>query len=765
MLAQQSSNAAAPLAQIVETAARASGCAAAVFYLCAKDRFEAVSTFGCQMVDAMAASGLPILNAAKNNTNGLTIVPDAQLQFGLSCEQPWVFGDLAGPARFVAAVHVAYGQLQVCGLLLVADRVPRSELTLVQRYMLRANGALLSEILEMQATANPQHSNADAGSQELSALAGDVAKIMTCPDSAGSGAQQITSCNAAFTRLTGYQESELLGLSPAALRSSVTKDDDTLTKLHTALLHRRTVAVELILRKKNGTDFLADVQIVPDANQHGNFMHWSVVPNQVGDRGIIDEYRQRIRLAEAENLMLENEKAALEAEIQERKRIEARLHYLAFHDALTSLYNRQFFIDRVAAAFERLTLDPEFRFAVLLLDLDRFKLINDSFGHRAGDLMLIEIAERLRNCTRANDVVARLGGDEFAILIEGFDKPSYVSAMAERMVEVVRYPVQLGEREVYSSASIGAAYETRYYRVPEEILRDADIAMYEAKRRHKGFLIFDDSMHRGAVTSSQLRAELQRAVARSEFYVEYQPIYDMSTQDVKGMEALVRWQHPSRGKLLPGAFISIAEEMGLIRQIGGIVLREACRQMREWQHDYPKLGLRLSVNISGHELTDIRFIPQLDEILTDTGLAPASLQLEVTESVLFPTSEPIVAVLSNAKALGVRFALDDFGTGYSSLGYLDRYPIDAIKIDQSFVAGLPERQRTMSIVKAIIDLAEALNLEVTAEGIEEDNQMQALQEMGCAQAQGFLLSRPLSAGAVGKLLRKKRRGSSSTVVL
>jgi diguanylate cyclase (GGDEF)-like protein/PAS domain S-box-containing protein len=756
MSAKQPSNTAAPFSQVVEAAARATGCLAGVLYLCVKDRYEVVASFGCRPSDAVAEPGLRILDMAKRNPEGLTVLSDAQLQHGFP-SAPWLFA-ATGPARFVAVAHVAYGPLPACGLLLVADRALRPGLSLVQRYMLRANAARITEMLESHAQA--AQPKADIFAEPAKTLAPDQgeATIVTTPEPIGPELPKILSCNALFARLTGYGATELPGLSLDALLCIRGNRDDDLKKLRNALWDRETVLVELVFQKKDGTEFLADIRVVPETDQEGDCARWFVAPREKSNPRIIAEYRQQARLAEAENQMLEHEKAALEAEIQERRRVEARLHYLAFHDALTSLYNRQFFIDRLAAAFERLTVDLDFRFAVLLLDLDRFKLVNDSFGHRAGDLMLIEIAERLSNCTRAHDVVARLGGDEFAILIEGFDKPGYVAAMAERMVEVVRFPVQLGGQEVFPSASIGAAYETKFYRAPEEILRDADIAMYEAKRRHKGFLMFDESMHRGAVTSSQLRTELQSAVARSEFYVEYQPIFQMTTREVKGVEALVRWQHPTRGKLLPAEFISVAEEMGLIRKIGSTVLREACRQMREWQNNFPHLRLRLSVNISGHELTDIRFIPQLDEILTDTGIAPASLQLEVTESVLFPTSEPIVALLANAKALGVRFALDDFGTGYSSLGYLDRYPIDAIKIDQSFVAGIPERQRTMSIVKAIIDLAAALNLEVTAEGIEQDTQMQALLAMGCAQAQGFLLSKPLSGAAMSKLLTGKQRG-------
>lgn len=714
------------------------------------------------MADAAADGGLAVLNAARRQPEGLMVVHDPKAEFGLRPRPSWLFSPAAGPARFVAAVHVAYGHIPACGLLLVADCVPHDGLSMVQRYSLRANAAQITAMLEFQARGQPEQPDTqkrlgnDMRARLLDSIAQHVreAILITRAEPSGSALQRIVFCNAAFSQLIGYTEAELLNRSPAILRSEQT-GSGALAALHAALLERRTVAVPLVLRRKDGTEFPADIRVVPAADREGDFTRWFVVPREPVNPGTVEEYRKRARLAEAENEMLENEKAALEAEIQERKRIEARLHYVAFHDNLTSLYNRQFFIDRLAAAFERLTADPEFRFAVLLLDLDRFKLINDSFGHRMGDLMLIEIAQRLRNCTRTDDVVARLGGDEFALLIEGFDRPGYVASVAERVVEVVRHPVEVGGQEIFSSASIGAAHATKYYRVPEEILRDADIAMYEAKRRHKGFLIFDDSMQRGAVISAQLRTELQRAVARSEFYLEYQPIFNLASKEITGVEALIRWQHPTRGKLLPGAFINVAEEMGLIRQIGAQVLREACAQMKAWQEAYPDLGLQLSVNISGHELSDMRFVPQLDKILADTCLPPSSLQLEVTESVLFPSSEPILTVLNSAKALGVRFALDDFGTGYSSLGYLDRYPIDAIKIDQSFVAGLPERERTVSIVKAIIGLARALNLQVTAEGIEEEAQMRQLLSMGCAQAQGFLLSKPLSPDAVEKLLRKR----------
>ncbi len=424
-------------------------------------------------------------------------------------------------------------------------------------------------------------------------------------------------------------------------------------------------------------------------------------------------------------------------------------------DELTALCNRQYFIGLLNAAFENRASDTDSGFALLLVDIDHLSRINESFGHSAGDILLVEVAERLRNCA-PDAIIARVGCDDFALLIAQPGLEENVLALAAQIVAALRVPLQLSARDIFSGASIGVTFATNSRTTPEEMLRDAGIAVAQAKLRGQGFLVFEDAMCSATAATSQLDVELQHAMAHSEFYTEYQPIYDLATKQLKGVEALVRWSHPERGRLLPGEFIGCAEESGLIRQIGGRVLREACKQMREWHEKYSACPLQLSVNVSGHQLTDSQFIPILKQILADTGLKPSSLQLEVTETVLFSTLEPIIAVIAAAQALGVRFALDDFGTGYASLSYLDRIPVDAIKIDQSFVGKIPGCQKTLSIVKAIIDLAGALQLEVTAEGIEEDEQLQALLSLGCARVQGFLLSRPISAQAVENLIQSKQ---------
>jgi diguanylate cyclase (GGDEF)-like protein/PAS domain S-box-containing protein len=739
------------LAQAVETAARATGCPIGVFYLCGKRHIEIASVFGCTAADAISISGLAVLKAAREQREGLLILHEATLAHNLRLNPPWLFSAADGPVRFVAAAHVRYAQRTTCGLLLVADRVPHAPITNEQQDLLRAHAARISELLEQHAhqQAQLQRHGISGGPPDPSAQPAQDAMMITKADP-DAAAQHIVSCNAAFARLTGYGEMELVGLSPEVIRASAA-EGESMDHLQQALRHKRTIAVAVTLRHKNGTEIPAEILVVPTAGPEAALTRWFVVPQAIAGREIPVERRQRAGDVQVRNQALEQEKAALETEVQERERIEARLHYLAFHDTLTSVYNRQFFMDRLAAALEQLTIDPNLHFAVLLLDLDGFKSVNDSFGHGAGDLMLIEIADRLTKSVRADDIVARVGGDEFAILVQGFEKPGYVASMAERVVEVVRHAVQLGGQEVFSSASIGAAFATKYYRLPEEILRDADIAMYEAKRLRAGFLIFDDAMHRGAIILSRFRNELQRAVKRSEFYIEYQPIFDLATNRITGMEALVRWQHPTRGKLLPGEFIGTAEEMGLIRQIGAQVLRGACRQMREWHDVYQDFGLRLSVNISAHELADGQFISHLEEILNDTGLSPACLQLDIQESALWPRPEPNLAALRGIRSLGARVAVDDFGTGYSSLGDLEGYPIDAIKIGRALIAGIPERRKTLAIVKAIIDLARALDFEVIAEGLERDAQIQALWSIGCTQAQGFILSKPLSVPAGGRL--------------
>ncbi|MGI4795760.1 MAG: putative bifunctional diguanylate cyclase/phosphodiesterase, partial [Janthinobacterium lividum] len=445
----------------------------------------------------------------------------------------------------------------------------------------------------------------------------------------------------------------------------------------------------------------------------------------------------------------------LEKEIAQRRRVEARLAYAASHDPLTDLHNRAWFMKRLEQVLA-VADTAATSCAVLFLDLDRFASINDTLGHQAGDELLVEVSRRLRSCLGPQGTLARLGGDEFAALVEDADDVGVAQRLAQRFADAMRDPVWLGVQEVFSACSIGVAHAAAGSCTPQELMRDADIAMYWAKREDRGgHAVFTEAMRDETAGVLALQTDLRRAVTRGEFVLHYQPICDAATRELVGVEALVRWRHPERGAIPPASFIPAAEQSGLIRDIGRWVLREACAQARAWHERFPGLELRLSVNASGEELRDRRYLGDVQDILAETGLDPRRLQLEVTEGVFLRHPEMAGEVLGGLRALGVRIALDDFGTGYSSLGYLNRYPVDALKIDRSFVAEMLEQPRTWAVVEAIVKLGQAMDLAVVAEGVEEEAQLQALCDAGCSLAQGYLLAQPLPAEQIEAVLVQK----------
>lgn len=546
---------------------------------------------------------------------------------------------------------------------------------------------------------------------------------------------RIVYCNAAFTKTTGYTEAEILGLTPRILQSPKI-NRAALDQLRGALKRWEPVEVELLNVRKDGTEFWVELSIVPVADDTGWFTHWVSVQREVSHRKQAEEVATRARIAEVEN-------RALAAELRERKHAEARLTHAAFHDDLTQLYNRAYLMDRLGPVLAQRICPADPAGSVLFLDLDRFKLVNDSLGHRSGDLLLIEVAQRLRNCMRPSDILARIGGDEFAVLIEGADEAGVAVKLAERIIQALSKPIVLGTHQVFSLCSIGIAQISAQHLSPEDVLRDADIAMYQAKRAGAGgFQTFDTSMRVGAAEALALQTDLRHALGRDEFILHYQPIYDPITLSLTGLEALIRWQHPVRGLVPPGEFVPMAEEIGLIREIDRWVLETACRQMSRWTASDPSFQARISVNVSGDELRQQDFIPKLREVLHTTGIAPKRVQIEITESVFLNHPDEIADILTRIRVLGVRVALDDFGTGFSSLSYLDRFEIDTLKIDRTFVARMLGQRRTMAIIDTIVKLGTALDLDIVAEGVEEMPQLQILRNMGCGHVQGFLLGRP-----------------------
>jgi diguanylate cyclase (GGDEF)-like protein len=437
-------------------------------------------------------------------------------------------------------------------------------------------------------------------------------------------------------------------------------------------------------------------------------------------------------------------------DVTERRRLEEELLRRTRLDPLTGLANRAHFRERVEAALCRGRRTGEV-VGVLFLDLDDFKRVNDSFGHAEGDALLVAVADRLRRATRGCDTIARLGGDEFAVLLE--DVRDGEAAVAERVAEAFSRVVSLRGAEVLVTASIGVA--TSCPGLPADaLLRNADVAMYEAKARGKGqYALFTPAMHAAVLVRLQLEGELRAAAARGEFMLHYQPIVRLDTGAVEGAEALVRWQHPERGLVMPSGFVAFAEQAGIIVPLGRWVLREACREAAEWQR--PGAPVNITVNVSARQLQEPSLVDDVRAALGDAGLPPSRLSLEITESVLMEHTEATLTTLHALKALGVRLALDDFGTGYSSLSCLDRFPIDILKIDRAFVDAVGDDQADPVLARIVLSLGETLGLTTVAEGIEHARQVDGLRALGCELGQGYHFARPLPAAEFAALLASR----------
>ncbi|SKA96828.1 PAS domain S-box-containing protein/diguanylate cyclase (GGDEF) domain-containing protein [Paucidesulfovibrio gracilis DSM 16080] len=440
-------------------------------------------------------------------------------------------------------------------------------------------------------------------------------------------------------------------------------------------------------------------------------------------------------------------------DITERKSFERQLAHQAFHDALTALPNRSLYMERLAHALERRKRREDYHFAALMIDLNRFKRINDTHGHQAGDQLLVSTGLRLLSCIRTVDTVARLGGDEFAVLLEEFDSPREVIQVTDRITKLLDEPVVLDGQEMHTGASIGIVLDTRGYERAEDILRDADIAMYQAKERNRPRLVFNRRMHAQAARLGRLEAEMRRDLDDGRFVLHYQPIYSATDGALQGFEALARWEHPERGLLGPQEFIPLAEETGLIIPLGRWVIREACRQMASWRSG-ATCGddVSMSVNISARQFSQPDLVEFIRETLEREGLSPCFLKLEITESVLMREADAAAAKLRRLKELGIKLMIDDFGTGYSSLSYLQRFPVDYLKIDRSFISGDQNEEESRKIVSTIISLARNLGLRVVAEGVEEQDQFQMLRNMQCDDVQGFMFSRPVESPKAQDLL-------------
>jgi diguanylate cyclase (GGDEF)-like protein len=443
-------------------------------------------------------------------------------------------------------------------------------------------------------------------------------------------------------------------------------------------------------------------------------------------------------------------------DISDRKLIEEELRHQALHDALTGLPNRTLFTERLDQTLQRAKRYPDEMFAVIFIDLDRFKVVNDSLGHVVGDQLLIQIAQVLQRHVRSVDTVARLGGDEFVILLERIASLNEAIHVVERIQADIKTPFSVMGHTLFSTASLGIALANPQYNRGEDMLRDADNAMYQAKARgpSSDYVIFNPAMHESAIQLFELETHLRQALDRQEFILQYQPILHLATHTLLGFESLVRWQHPQRGMISPAEFIPLAEETGLIIPLSHWVFETACRQMADWCRRWPSARrLRVNVNVAAAQFEQSDFPAQVDAILKSAGLDATNLGLEVTESLLLSNIDVVLNTLSTLKQRGISVSIDDFGTGYSSLSYLKRFPINALKIDQSFVENIDINHDDASIVTAIIQIAKSLGMTVVAEGVETEFQAQRLRDLGCDAIQGFLIAPSLSAAQVEVMIQ------------
>ncbi|UCD77657.1 MAG: GGDEF domain-containing protein [Desulfobacterales bacterium] len=444
-------------------------------------------------------------------------------------------------------------------------------------------------------------------------------------------------------------------------------------------------------------------------------------------------------------------------DVSKLKEAERQISHQAFHDTLTNLPNRALFMEHLNMAIKRGKRRDDYNFAVLYLDIDRFKLVNDSLGHSVGDNLLVAFAARIQNSLRDSDTLARLGGDEFVILLEDIEQTNYANSVAERLQQELKRPFMVNGKEVFAPSSFGVVKDIKDYDLPEDIIRDADSAMYHAKEKGRAqYKVFDKKLHEKALHLLQRETDLRKAIHKKEFKTHYQPIVSLRTREVVGFEALIRWNHPQLGLIYPGSFISIAEETGLIIPITRLMVEEACRDLKIWQDQLKDIQkLTMNVNISSRHFLQPSLLNDLKEVLNKIDLPPDHLKLEITETALMEDVEETVRLVHRMRDYGLQIVIDDFGTGYSSLSYLQRLPIDTLKVDRSFVSriqNIPDGNR--NIVEAIISLAHRLDMIVVAEGVETLEQYTILLDMNCQFGQGYLFSKPLTKPLVDELIEE-----------
>lgn len=524
--------------------------------------------------------------------------------------------------------------------------------------------------------------------------------------------------NKAFTKMTGYPEEEIIGKTPRILQGPNT-DRQVFKELKQKLRKGEVFFGEAINYRKDGTEFYNQWHIEPIYNSDGKLTHY----------------------------------LAIQRDVTEKKKAEKQLIYDAFHDSLTGLYNRAWFLDQLHQSLMRANQCQDSMFALLFLDLDGFKLINDTLGHSVGDIFLQEVAQRIKASIRPEDKLARLGGDEFTIIIDNVNDLSIISNIAHEIQSNLQKPLVLGAQEVFTSCSIGIALSNVGYETQEEMLRDADLAMYRAKSLGKSrSAVFNKTMHQVAVKRLNLENDLRKAIDKEQLEVYYQPVVSVVSQKIVGFEALLRWHHPENGFISPADFIPLAEETGLIIDIGKWVLTEACQHSRIFNQLSSSNSLFMNINLSPRQFKQSDLVTTIDDILEQTRCDRTLIKLEITESAILETDTKADAMLRKLKELGVKLCIDDFGTGYSSLSRLYQFPIDILKVDSCFIRAIGKHDRKEKILASIVNLAHNLDMEVVAEGVETEFQFQKVKQHQCEYVQGYLFGTPESSEVIKKLL-------------
>jgi len=674
----------------------------------------------------------------------LFVVPDT-LEDERFADNPLVAQ--APHVRFYAGVPLVSPEGCAVGTLCILDVVPRG-LDDAEREALTQLGRQVQVLLTLRRTISRLRIFESAV-----AFASDGILITAAANPANTLPPNIVFANDTFARITGYERDELEGQSAVLLEGPKTEAHVSQTMLAAVARPERSTQ-EVTHYRKNGEAFAAEVSLGPVLDAHGTCTHWVLIERDITERKIAQAAAIRTRVLEAAN-------EALTSEIEQRRKAEDRLTFAALHDGLTGLANRAFFVQRLEQRLARARDSGRYDSAVLFVDLDRFKRVNDSFGHLIGDELLTIVGKRLAASLRPSDTLARFGGDEFTVLVEPIADVGSAAQVAERLSKVLEAPFKVCGREAFVRASIGITMIDGSYANADDVLRDADTAMYRAKESGRDrYQVFHADLRERALRVAELETDIHWALERKEFALVYQPIVTLDDGRIAGFEALVRWRHPQRGIISPAEFIPIVEETGLIVALGERIFSEACRQLRIWQdrftYDPP---LTMSINVSARQLATGNFATYVERTIAETGIAAERLNVELTESALMQDVEGSLECLGQLRKLGLKLHIDDFGTGYSSLSYLRQLRVDCLKIDRSFVSGKAGAELTdREISDTIISLGRRLGIETIAEGVETGEQRRELVALNCRYGQGYLFSRPLEITAAQDYLGRAFEG-------